>query len=115
LEKLFDSSISADVACGYCFAKVVDEQGNTGIAVIFCTGYSFSDLKYWVFDLFKTKEDALAYLNANGWTSDGLGATVAREFDVLVIFRFCPSPSTGLRLGDVETARIELGWTTGNA
>jgi hypothetical protein len=43
---------------------------NPGIALFLCSGYSFSVLKISVLDVFDTREDALAYLNENGWTTD---------------------------------------------
>jgi hypothetical protein len=70
LEKLLDDCGDADVTTGYSLVEIVDGDGNTGIAVYLCTGYSFSGLNIWVLDVFDTREDALAYLNENGWTSD---------------------------------------------
>ena len=70
LERLLDSSTDADVTTGYSFVEVVDDEGNSGIAVFLCSGYSFSILKISVLDIFDTRADALAYLNDNGWTRD---------------------------------------------
>jgi hypothetical protein len=70
LEKLLDPCGDADVTPGYCLAEVVDDEDNTGIALILCTGYSFSGLNISVLDVFETREDALAYLNENGWIRD---------------------------------------------
>jgi hypothetical protein len=79
LEKLLDPGADPDLTPGYSLVEVVDheEDGdeelaviNTGIAVILCTGSSFFGLELDVLNVFDTKEDALAYLNNNGWTPD---------------------------------------------
>jgi hypothetical protein len=70
LERLLDPETDADVTTGYSFVEVADDEGNAGIAVYLCSGYSFSGLDVSVLDVFDTREDALAYLNENGWTSD---------------------------------------------
>jgi hypothetical protein len=70
LERLPDPSTDADTTTGYSLVEVVDDEDNAGIAIFLCRGYSFSGLDISVVDIFETKEDALAYLNANGWTSD---------------------------------------------
>jgi hypothetical protein len=70
LERLLNPDTDADVTTGYSFVEVVDDEGNAGIAVFLCSGYSFSDLKISVLDVFDTREDALAYLNENRWTRD---------------------------------------------
>jgi hypothetical protein len=41
LEKLLDDCGDADVTTGYSLVEVVDGEGNTGIVVFHCTGYSF--------------------------------------------------------------------------
>jgi hypothetical protein len=80
LQKLLDPCADPDLTPGYSLVEVevVDHEEdddeelaviNTGIAVILCTGSSFFGLELEVLDVFDTKEDALAYLNANGWTS----------------------------------------------
>ena len=71
LQRLLDSSTDADVTTGYSFVEVVDDEDNVGIAVFLCSGYSFSGLDISVLDVFDTREDALAYLNENGWTGEG--------------------------------------------
>jgi len=52
---------------GYCLAEVADAEGNTAIALIFCTGTSLSGLTIWVVEIFDTREAAKAYLEENGW------------------------------------------------
>jgi hypothetical protein len=51
---------------GYCLAEVTDAGGNSGIAVVLCTGDSLSGLKHWVFD---TRAAAKASMKENGWIS----------------------------------------------
>ena len=70
MQRLLDSSTDADVTTGYSFVEVVDGEDNVGIAVFLCSGYSFSGLDISVLDVFDTREDALAYLNENGWTAE---------------------------------------------
>ena len=71
LQRLLDSSTDADVTTGYSFVEVVDDEGTVGIAVFLCSGYSFSGLDISVLNVFDTREDALAYVNENGWTGEG--------------------------------------------
>jgi hypothetical protein len=68
LERLLDSCTDADNTTGYSFVEVVDDEGHAGIAIFLCSGYSYSGLEISVLDVFDTREDALAYLNENGWT-----------------------------------------------
>jgi hypothetical protein len=68
LERLLDSCTDADQTTGYSFVEVADDEGNAGIALFLCSGYSYSGLEITLLDVFDTREDALAYLNKNGWT-----------------------------------------------
>ena len=61
-------SADADAIPAYCLAEVTDDDDNSGIALIFCTGDSFSELTIWVDDVFETKAAALNYLQEHGWT-----------------------------------------------
>jgi hypothetical protein len=69
LERILSGDCDADVIPAYCLAEVTDEDGNTGIALIFCKGYSFSGLTIWAAEIFDTREAAKAHLEENGWTS----------------------------------------------
>ena len=60
--------VDTDALPGYCFAEVTDADDNPGIALILCTGDSFSGLTIWVHDVFDTKTAAMNYLQENGWT-----------------------------------------------
>jgi hypothetical protein len=69
LESILSGDCDADALPGYCLAEVTDEDGDTGIALIFCKGHSFSGLIIWVAEIFDTREAMQAYLEENGWTS----------------------------------------------
>lgn len=69
LSKMLSDDGDADAIPAYCLAEVEDDEGNTGIALILCTGYSFSGVNIWVEDVFDTEAEAYAYLGENGWTS----------------------------------------------
>jgi hypothetical protein len=69
LQNILSGDCDADAIPGYCLAEVADAEGNTGIALILCTGYSFSGLSIWVAEIFETREAAKAYLEENGWVS----------------------------------------------
>jgi hypothetical protein len=56
LERLLDTDTDADVTTGYSFVEVVDDEGNAGIAVFLCSGYSFSGLDISALDVFDTIE-----------------------------------------------------------
>ena len=62
-------SAHADAIPAYCLAEVTDDDGNSGIALILCTGDSFSGLNIWVHGIFDTRETARAYLEENGWAN----------------------------------------------
>ena len=66
---LLSGDADADVIPGYSLDEVTDTEGNRGIALILCTGYSFSGLRIWVKEVFDTREAAMAYLEENGMTS----------------------------------------------
>jgi hypothetical protein len=68
LDEIFLRNVGTDSLPGYCFAEIKDADDNTGIALILCTGDSFSSLSIWVHDIFETKAAALSYLQENGWT-----------------------------------------------
>lgn len=68
-QKMLGDDGDADVVPSCCFAEVEDEDGNSGIALILCTGYSFSELNIWAVDVFETKTAAYAHLRENGWMS----------------------------------------------
>jgi hypothetical protein len=69
LDKMLLDEVDADSIPAYCLAEVTDAEDNSGIALIFCKGYSFSVLRIWVGGIFDTKEAAKAYLEENGWVS----------------------------------------------
>jgi hypothetical protein len=69
LEKMLSDDGDADSIPAFCLAEVDDCEGNTGIALILCTGHSFSGVSIWVEDVFDTTADAFAYLDENGWMS----------------------------------------------
>jgi hypothetical protein len=71
LEEWLSGDADADVVPAYSLVEVTDGGDNRGIAVILCTGYSFSELSIWVEGVFDTKVAAIAYLNENGWTRLG--------------------------------------------
>jgi hypothetical protein len=48
IEEWLDEESDADVIPGYSLVEVADAHGNQGIALILCTGYSFSELTIWV-------------------------------------------------------------------
>ena len=62
-------SAHADAIPAYCLAEVTDDDDNSGIALILCTGDSFSGLNVWVRGIFDTREAAKAYLEENGWAN----------------------------------------------
>lgn len=62
-------SAHADAIPAYCLAEVTDDDNNSGIALILCTGGSFSGLNIWVHGIFDTREAARAYLEENGWAN----------------------------------------------
>ena len=66
---LLGDYIDADTIPGYCLADVADEDGNSGIALIVCTGYAFSGLDIGVNGIFETREAAKAYMEEKGWIS----------------------------------------------
>jgi len=68
LAEIYLRDVNTDSLPAYCFAEVTDADDNTGIALILCTGDSFSELTIWVHDIFETKAAALNYLQENGWT-----------------------------------------------
>ena len=67
LDEIWLDSAHADAIPLYCLAEVTDDDDNSGIALILCTGYSFSGLNIWVHGIFDTREAAKAYLEENGW------------------------------------------------
>jgi len=56
---------------GYCFAGVTDADGNSGVALILCTGDALSGLTIWLEEIFDTMEAAKAYMEENGWIKPG--------------------------------------------
>lgn len=48
-------SAYADAIPAYCLAEVTDDDDNSGVALILCTGDSFSELTIWVDDVLKQK------------------------------------------------------------
>jgi len=68
IEEWLNEDSDADVILGYSLVEVADAHGNRGIALILCTGYSFSGLTIWVKEIFDTKTAAMAYLKENGST-----------------------------------------------
>ena len=69
LDSISMTDCDADAIPDYCIAEVANEDGNSGIALILCTGYSFSGLNIWVDEIFDTREAAKAYAKERGWTS----------------------------------------------
>jgi hypothetical protein len=59
----------SDLIPAFCLAEVSDADGNTGIALILCTEYSFSGVTIWVEDVFESRAAARAYLEEHGWIS----------------------------------------------
>ena len=68
LDEIWLGSAHSDAIPAYCLAEVTDDDDNSGIALILCTGDSFSELTIWVDDVFETKAAALNYLQEHGWT-----------------------------------------------
>ena len=68
IEKWLNEDADADIIPGYSLVEVEDAHGNRGLALILCTGYSFSGLTISVKEIFDTKAAAMAYLKANGST-----------------------------------------------
>jgi hypothetical protein len=66
---IYGGDCDADTTPAYCLAEVRDADGNDGIALILCNGYSFSVLKIWVHGIFETREAAKAHMKENGWLS----------------------------------------------
>jgi hypothetical protein len=70
LEKIiYEGDCDADTIPGYCLAEVKDTDGNGGIALILCKGYSFSVLEIWVHGIFETEEAAKSHMEEDGWIS----------------------------------------------
>ena len=75
LEKMLGDDGDADFVPAYCLAEIADADGNTGVALILCKGYSFSGVTIWVEDVFDTRaaahpvgikcKEALAHLFTN--------------------------------------------------
>jgi hypothetical protein len=63
---IYVGDCDADTIPAYCLAEVKDADGNGGIALILCKGYSFSVLKIWVHRIFETRE-AAKVLHGRRW------------------------------------------------
>jgi hypothetical protein len=72
LEKWLSGDAEADVVPGYSPVEVMDTDGNRGTALILCTGYSFSGLSERIEEIFDARAAAMAYLEENGSTWEGL-------------------------------------------
>ena len=59
-----------DYIPGFATGHVEDEEGNRAVAIVLCTGFSFSGLKLSVEGLFPDERDALAHLRKGGWIKD---------------------------------------------
>lgn len=58
-----------EVVPSYSIARVCDECGNEGWALILRTGYSFTQIRTWLEDVFSSEEEAVAWMEKKGWCS----------------------------------------------
>ena len=56
-----------DVVPTYVIARVCDEAGNEGWALILRTGYSFTQIRTWVEAVFASEEEAVSWMESRGW------------------------------------------------
>ena len=60
-----------DQITSYVLAPIDDHDGHQGIALLFRNGYSFSEIITSLEDVFASNDEAIAWMKANGWCSEG--------------------------------------------